>query len=92
MRNIFYRDDTFSLEYNYDSEGRINVHCDVFEWKLSTLKAIYREWAAFLNMNVGKVVYTVSPNPKFVKLFGGHTICVVNKNGKEYEVMTWGQD
>lgn len=89
MRNVFYRDDAFSLEYNFDSEGRIVVHCDVFEWKLSTLKAIYREWATFLNENVGKVVYTVSPNPRFVRLFGGKTVSILNKDGKEYEVMIW---
>ncbi len=91
MRVVYFRDETFSLEYNEDSEGRLCVHCDVFEWKLSTLKKIYREWATFLNENVGKIVYTVSPNPKFVRLFGGKTVSVLNKNGKEYEVMVWAQ-
>lgn len=89
MRNIYFRDDTFSLEYNYDSEGRLVVHCDVFEWKLSTLKKIYSEFASFLNDNVGNVVYTISPNPKFVRMFGGKSVSVLNKNGKEYEVMIW---
>lgn len=89
MRIVYFRDDTFSLEYVIDKDKNYCMHCDVFEWKLSTLKKIYREFASFLSMSEGKLVYTISPNPRFVKMFGGETISILNKDGKEYEVIIW---
>lgn len=89
MRNIFYRDDSFSFEYTVDESGNPVLHCDVFEWKLSTLKKMYKEFASFLQLFKGKTIYTISPNPKFVSLFGGRTVSVLTVDGKEYEVIVW---
>jgi hypothetical protein len=53
------------------------LHVQVFKWSPSVLKELYK---VFDRLKTSLVqlgcthMQTISPNPKFVKLFGGHTV------------------
>ena len=73
-------------------EGVVNLHCEVYDWKPSVLKRLYSIFLEIKDYYAGegfKYLSTVSPNPKFAKLFGGETINELVIDGKEYEVIVW---
>lgn len=91
---MVYQDDalTFYLEPNNDV---VHVHCYVDDWKLSVMKRIYSltsEILSFAKKEGFKYVVTVTPNPKFAKLFGGEVIDEIVINGIQHEVIVWEPD
>lgn len=79
----------FRIEYVEDS---ILLHCEVYNWKPSVLRRGYSVIASLMNEK-GKEGYvrlfTVTPNPKFAKLFGGMCINKFYHEGIHYEVVVW---
>lgn len=69
-------------------EGIPYLHVNVGNWKPSVLKDMYvmfnRLQCSLRNLGFTEM-QTITPNPKFVKIFGGETIKTVN----EYEVIKW---
>ena len=68
--------------------GEFHLHCLVYKWNKSVLKALYQELALvkLMALNLGhKKMYSVSPNPKFCELLCGRSIGIHN----ECEVMVW---
>jgi len=90
-RQTFYEDDNYKLLYQIGVAGdtrEFHVHCLVYDWKLSVLKDLYRKWAKLIEKakSLGyETVYSISPNPKFCKLFGAESIGAY----REHEVMKW---
>jgi len=90
-RNLFYQDDDFILEWE-EWENKLLVHCNVSTWKPSVLKRGYSKFCEILQYSRDcgyEYMFTVSPNPKFARLFGGDAIGTVWYYNKEYEVIVW---
>lgn len=91
MRIVAYEDEDFKLEYKI-YRGKYFLHCEVSNWKPSVLKRgrkIFEEWKEKKRQEGVEMLYTVSPNPKFVALLGGEKIGYVFKKGIYYEVFIW---
>lgn len=79
--------------FQYEVFGKtLLLHCTVEEWKLSTVKKGYRVLGDFMyqmRKQGYESITTVTPNPKFAKLFGGTSVHKLMYEGKEYEVIVW---
>jgi hypothetical protein len=91
-RQVFYKDEDASFEYEV-SGSEVLVHCDVNKWTPSVIKKGYRVLGDFMNTMRKQgldTMVTITPNPKFAKLFGGRSISHIIYEEKEYEVVVWG--
>jgi len=90
-KKVYYEDNAFSFQY--DIEGPIvNIHCDVQDWKPSILRKMYRVFNTFIeeSKKLGiKQIISLSPNPKFAKLFGGVCVKSFVHNNVNMEVVLW---
>ncbi len=90
-KTTYYKDDDFILELQWH-EGQIFLHCEVSNWKLSSLKRMYSVFKSLLtevkNLEVDRLI-TITPNPKFAKLFGGTVISDFEYENTNYEVIIW---
>lgn len=90
-KNTFYEDENFILQWE-EWENRLLVHCEVHRWTPSVLKHGYKKFVEIHQYSKDwgyEYMFTVSPNPKFVKLFGGEVVGKVQFDNKEYEVIVW---
>lgn len=91
IRNMFYKDDDFNVETQIHGDCVfLHVHVDV--WSLSVIKRMYRVYAELEDTCVKagfSRMATITPNPKFVKLFGGRTIETLTINNEHMEVIVW---
>lgn len=90
-KKLFYSDDDAVFEYEEDGT-RLALHCEVFNWSPSVLRKSYRVLGDFMNKKRKEgfeKMLTITPNPKFAKLFGGTSIGTIEHDGKEYEVVVW---
>ncbi len=88
---VYYKDEDVLFQVNTNSEGTF-LHCEVYNWKPSVLKKAYKVFAAFLNEaeDLGITnIFTVTPNPKFAKLFGGRVVLQGYIDGVPHEVISW---
>lgn len=87
----YYKDDDFILEIQI-YEGQVLLHCEVDNWTPSSLRRGYSVFKSLLSevkdLNVDRLV-TITPNPKFAKLFGGTTISEFEHENKIHEVIIW---
>lgn len=69
-----------------------HLHCLVYKWSPSVLRRLY-EIFAWLERSLGdagfKRLVTVTPNPKFAKLFGGTYLGDAYYHGVKHEVIVW---
>jgi len=88
VRHTFYKDEDFQIEYEV-YEDILILHSEVFNWKLSSLKKGYRQFA-LLKEEASKLGFTkmatCTPNPNFAKLFGGKTQTILPN---EVELIIW---
>lgn len=88
---VVHSDDDFLFEVEANSEG-LFLHCEVFNWKPSVLKKTYQVFGEFLNgaqqAGISKI-YTVTPNPKFAKLYGGQVVNRGYIDNVLHEVIVW---
>ena len=90
-KKVFYQDENFSLQYEPWGEN-VLVHFYVSKVSHTQLRKWYKEAVAFEQFAKERgyeSIVTVSPNPRFVALFGGVEVNTVTFNDKEYKVMTW---
>lgn len=90
-KNLLYKDSNFIVEWE-ELEDCLFLHCNVFNWSLSTLRTMYAVFAELRHIALSRgfsSMSTITPNPKFAKLFGGETINSFVHEGKEYEVIVW---
>lgn len=90
-RKVYYKDDNFTLEYEIYN-GDMLLHCQYDHWSPSALRRGYSVFADLMKNAYLKGydrLMTVTPNPKFAKLFGGDTVEVIAYGGIEYEVIVW---
>lgn len=90
-RIVFYKDNDGIFEYETDGKEVI-LHCTMYKWSPSVLKKCYMVFGDFLNTmrkEGFERVCTVTPNPKFSKLFNGKFIANYTHEGEQYEVLVW---
>lgn len=89
--NIFYEDETFSLIYEPMGDQAL-IHMYVRSYTHKSLRKWYYETErlkAYLIQEGFKGAFTVSPNPRFVKLFNGKHTTRLTYEGRDYEVFVW---
>jgi hypothetical protein len=90
-KQVFYSDDNFSLQYEPWGEN-VLVHFYINKVSHSEMRKWYKQAVAFEQFakiqGYSKIV-TVSPNPRFVSLFGGTEIKTIEYDNKEYKVTIW---
>lgn len=92
LHNVFYKDDTFSLEYQILDSETIVIHMYVESFTHNTVKKWYREAVRLCEEVKDKgftQIITASPNPRFVQMFNGEKLYDIEHNGKVYEVFKW---
>lgn len=81
------------IVYTEEEYGQVHIHCLVYNWKLSVLKNLYLVFGEVMNIlknNGVTELYSVTPNPKFAKMFGGSSeASVVLEGGVIREVIVW---
>ena len=88
-KELYYEDNTVAVHLEREGE-LLGLHCEVKDWRLSTLKLLYRLLAKIQNENTGAVLMTATLNPRFAELLGGSSAFKLTHEDKEYEVMVWG--
>lgn len=90
-KHTYYKDSNFVLEIQF-YEGQLLLHCEVLSWTLSSLRRGYSVFKTLQEeakeFEIDRMV-TITPNPKFAKLFGGTTISEIEYNDIKYEVIEW---
>lgn len=69
-----------------------HLHVTVSKWTPSVLKQLYKVFAELKELLTNKgfsYMVTISPNPKFAKLFGGEVVEEKIIDGVYYEVIVW---
>jgi len=91
VKKLFYSD--ADILFEYEEDGTIlALHCEVINWSPSILKRSYRVLGDFMNQKRKEgfaKMATITPNPKFAKLFGGTSVGEVDHNEMKYEVVVW---
>lgn len=78
-----------------DTTEFLLLHCNVGVWKLSVLKDMYSCFSRLERYakDVGyKHLMTITPNPKFARLFGGNILNKFSYEEKQYETIVWELD
>lgn len=91
LKYLYYKDDNFLFKFE-KYEDVVFIHCECVKWSVSVLKQMYSVFNTFTNelkQNGMYKVLTITPNPKFAKLFNGETVGTLSHEGKEYEVIKW---
>lgn len=73
-------------------DGEYYLHLETKKWSPSTykmMKGYFKDFLSYMKENGVAQVFTISPNPKFVKMFGGEVLGKVIHEEKEYEVIRW---
>ena len=90
-RKAVYQDDDILFEVQ-ESLGILLLHCECNRFSHEVYKRALKIFARFKKdayESGWEEVYTISPNPKFCKLFGAETIAYHEENNTQYEVMRW---
>lgn len=87
----YYADEDFT--FDVEVMGNVaNLHCEVRNFKLSTLKNMYRELGSFLASakEAGLIkVFAAPKHPRFAELLGGRFSSTLSYNNQLYKVYTW---
>ena len=91
MKTPVYQDETCKLEGEFEGDV-MYLHLEVFRWTPSSLKHMRKVFDMLKDFSreagYSKLA-TITPNPKFVKLFGGECVHKETYNGTECEVIRW---
>ncbi len=90
-KELFFENDDYTLEIERLDDA-IGLHCVVRNWTKDSLRHGYTKFAELVNgaTKAGySHIFTITPNPKFAKLFGGETKYKLHYDEKEYEVVVW---
>lgn len=88
----YYKDECIDLRVEPFGDT-LFMHIIISKWNKSVLRTCYKLFAKLQNeakaqgfANLG----TITPNPKFAKLFGGVTLQRFEHDGKTFEVINYG--
>lgn len=88
-----YLDEEVSIRAEVDDYSQVVLHLNVSNWAPSVCKKLKRlatDLKGALSLEGFETAYTITPNPKFVKLvFGGKVLDNITYEGVEYEVVVW---
>jgi hypothetical protein len=90
-RITYYENSDFKFEYER-AGNEVCIHCEIYNWKLSVLRFGYSVISSLLEECRDRgveIVYTISPNPKFAKIYGGRSVKTFTLDNKEYEIVIW---
>jgi len=90
-KQVYYQDKDFILETE-EIDSFIFLHCIVSKWTPSSLRRGYSIFAKLRNEaeSKNKTLGTITPNPNFVKLFGGTVIfSFLHSDDLNYKVIIW---
>lgn len=91
-----YTDEDMSIRAEVDEFTQVLLHMDVFNWNKSVARKAKRlsaDTLEALHLEGFTTAYTITPNPKFVKLVcGGESMDKLEYEGTEYEVIAWELD
>lgn len=91
LKQVEYQNEDFKFELEFHQDVAF-LHCEVSRWSPSVLRHMYEVFSTTKeNLIKGGFsrMATLSPNPKFAKLFGGDTVSVLEHEDKRYEVVVW---
>lgn len=91
LKQTIYQDEDCHFEVE-DLGKWAFLHVTVQGWSASKFKKMIAVFGQFLNEASGKgyeKMVTISPNPKFCKMFGGKFESAFTQNGTTYEVYAW---
>ena len=91
LSNIYSQTEDYLFRYDL-VEDSVLIHCDIYNWKPSVLRRGYSEIASLMAEKKAEGytrLFTVTPNPKFAKLFGGERINSFYHEDTYYEVVVW---
>lgn len=88
-----YTTEDFSMWVQIDEWFQVRVHLDVTAWSTKVakeIKSIWKEAKEALRLEGFSTLYTLTPNPKFVKMMGGGEVRdLLSFNGKEHTLVVW---
>lgn len=91
-REVIFRDETISFEFEKLNETTALIHCDVAKFSPSTLRQWYKLFPIakeLLLRNGYNRMMTITPNPAFAKLFCGEHISTISTPEGEREIFIW---
>lgn len=90
-KHVYYKDTSFTFEYE-EVKGALLIHCNTEKFTHTVLKTMYSVFSTFKKeaKEAGVTrIFTVSPSPKFVSLFGGSCIRTLTYNNEDYDAVEW---
>lgn len=91
-----YVDEDIEIRAEVDEHMQVLLHMDVNNWSKKVrgkAKRLASDTLEALRLEGFTTAYTITPNPKFVKLIcGGTAMSTIEYEGKTYEVITWELD
>jgi hypothetical protein len=88
-----YVDEDIEIRAEVDEFTQVLLHMEVFNWNKSVArkaKMLSTDTLEALRLEGFTIAYTITPNPKFVKLIcGGELISSLTHDNIKYEVITW---
>lgn len=92
MFNLLTTDD-YSYRAEVDEHLQVVLHMDVYRWTprvAKELKKVFEDSKEAFRLEGFSTMYTITPNPKFVRMIGGGELeCKLTHNGEEHEVIYW---
>lgn len=91
LKEVFFENDDYTLETE-PFNNMLVLHCTVRNWTASSLRHGYNKLGELMNKASDSgydQLITITPNPKFAKLFGGEVIDKFSRNNEKYEVVRW---
>jgi len=91
-----YVDEDIEIRAEVDKYAQVLLHMNVNGWSKSIrdkAKRLSKDTLEALHLEGFLTAYTITPNPKFVKLIcGGTTMDSIVFDGNNYEVIVWELD
>ena len=90
-KQVYFQNEDCKVAYQI-YEDVVNIHCEMYKTTPRTIRNGYKifvEMQKYFKEQGYKALITITPNPKFVKMYGGVFVSTVVYDEKEYEVFKW---
>ena len=83
----------YAFRAEVDEMFQVNLHVEAYNWNKTVLKEmreVFEEAKEGFHLEGFSKLYTISPNPKFCKLFAGYEhLGTVDFEGVEHHILSW---
>jgi hypothetical protein len=83
----------YAFRAEVDEMFQVNLHAEAYNWNKTVLKdmrKVFEDAKEGFRLEGFSKLYTISPNPKFCRLFAGHEdLGVISINGEEHSILSW---